>query len=104
MHDTLKVEEPQAATRVKERYALRFGRVDRTLHGFLMFSFLGLALTGMPVLFSDAPWGGTRAAGGVRVAESSILMSSSAQAAAISFWMIFCTFSSKVALVKGLTM
>jgi cytochrome b subunit of formate dehydrogenase len=39
-----------------ERHALRFGRVDRTLHGFLMFSFLGLAFTGMPVLFSDAHW------------------------------------------------
>jgi cytochrome b subunit of formate dehydrogenase len=46
---------------VTERYALRFGRVDRTLHGFLMFSFLGLALTGMPVLFSDAPWARTMA-------------------------------------------
>jgi cytochrome b subunit of formate dehydrogenase len=39
-----------------ERHVLRFGRVDRTLHGFLMFSFLGLAFTGMPVLFSDARW------------------------------------------------
>ena len=37
-------------------HVLRFGRVDRTLHGFLMFSFLGLALTGMPALFSDAGW------------------------------------------------
>jgi cytochrome b subunit of formate dehydrogenase len=51
----------EAQTRVTERYALRFGRVDRTLHGFLMFSFLGLALTGMPVLFSDAPWARTMA-------------------------------------------
>jgi cytochrome b subunit of formate dehydrogenase len=39
-----------------ERHVLRFGRVDRTLHGFLMFSFLGLALTGLPVLFNDARW------------------------------------------------
>jgi cytochrome b subunit of formate dehydrogenase len=39
-----------------ERYVLRFGRVDRTLHGFLMFSFLGLAFTGMPALFNDARW------------------------------------------------
>ena len=39
-----------------QRYVLRFGRVDRTLHGFLMLSFLGLAFTGMPVLFSDARW------------------------------------------------
>jgi cytochrome b subunit of formate dehydrogenase len=61
MLDVLKVEEPQPDAPVveapaRERYALRFGRVDRTLHGFLMLSFLGLALTGMPVLFSEAPW------------------------------------------------
>jgi cytochrome b subunit of formate dehydrogenase len=55
MHDGLMVGvEPEVA--VIERHVLRFGRVDRTLHGFLMFSFLGLALTGMPVLFSEAPW------------------------------------------------
>ena len=34
----------------------RFGRTDRVLHGFLMFSFLGLAFTGMPLLFSYEPW------------------------------------------------
>ena len=45
-----------AATASSTRYVLRFGRVDRTLHGFLMFSFLGLSLTGMPVLFNDARW------------------------------------------------
>ena len=38
------------------RHVLRFGRVDRVLHGFLMLSFLGLAATGLPVLFSDAGW------------------------------------------------
>jgi cytochrome b subunit of formate dehydrogenase len=38
------------------RHLLRFDRIDRTLHGFLMLSFLGLAATGMPVLFSDARW------------------------------------------------
>ena len=38
------------------RYVVRFDRVDRTLHGFLMLSFLGLAATGMPLLFSEAPW------------------------------------------------
>ena len=41
---------------VSQRYVLRFGRVDRALHGFLMLSFLGLAFTGIPVLFSDARW------------------------------------------------
>ena len=53
--------EPQDTAPVTERYVLRFGRVDRALHGFLMLSFLGLALTGMPVLFSDAPWARTMA-------------------------------------------
>jgi cytochrome b subunit of formate dehydrogenase len=75
MLDAIEIEEPQvpapapAPAPAPERYALRFGRVDRTLHGFLMLSFLGLALTGMPVLFSDAPWGRTlaRALGGFSV-------------------------------------
>ena len=34
----------------------RFDRYHRLLHGVLMFSFLGLAFTGMPLLFNDAPW------------------------------------------------
>ncbi len=40
---------------------LRFDRYHRTLHGLLMLSFLGLALTGLPLLFSDAPWAATLA-------------------------------------------
>ena len=39
----------------------RFDRYHRTLHALLMLSFLGLALTGMPLLFSDAPWAATLA-------------------------------------------
>ena len=34
----------------------RFDSVDRILHGFLMLSFLGLAATGLPLIFSDQPW------------------------------------------------
>ena len=34
----------------------RFERAERLLHAFLMFSFLGLAFTGMPLLFSFEPW------------------------------------------------
>jgi cytochrome b subunit of formate dehydrogenase len=53
------------------RHLLRFGRPLRALHLVLMISFLGLAATGLPLLFSDAPWarvmarlfGGFRAAG-----------------------------------------
>jgi cytochrome b subunit of formate dehydrogenase len=43
-------------TDVSVRHVQRFSRTDRLLHGFLMLSFLWLALTGMPLLFSDAPW------------------------------------------------
>ncbi len=35
---------------------LRFDRYHRVLHGLLMLSFLGLALTGLPLLFNEAPW------------------------------------------------
>ena len=35
---------------------LRFDRYHRLLHVFLMLSFLGLAGTGLPLLFSDADW------------------------------------------------
>jgi cytochrome b subunit of formate dehydrogenase len=39
----------------------RFDRADRLLHGFLMFSFLGLAFTGLPLLFSHQEWAVTLA-------------------------------------------
>ena len=39
----------------------RFHRTDRLLHGFLMFSFLGLAFTGLPLLFSHQAWAATLA-------------------------------------------
>ena len=39
----------------------RFHRADRLLHGFLMFSFLGLAFTGLPLLFSHQEWAATLA-------------------------------------------
>jgi cytochrome b subunit of formate dehydrogenase len=38
------------------RFQQRFDRFDRTLHGFLMLSFLGLAATGIPVLFATSSW------------------------------------------------
>jgi cytochrome b subunit of formate dehydrogenase len=38
------------------RFQQRFDRVDRILHGFLMLSFLGLAATGIPVLFAATAW------------------------------------------------
>ena len=51
------------------RYIRRFGRTDRLLHGFLMLSFLGLALTGLPLLFGHTRWAAAIAwiLGGIRV-------------------------------------
>ena len=50
------------------RHIQRFDREARWLHIVIMTTFLGLAATGMPLLFSDAPWGRTLAAifGGFR--------------------------------------
>jgi cytochrome b subunit of formate dehydrogenase len=39
----------------------RFDAFDRILHGLLMLSFLGLAATGLPLLFSEEPWASTLA-------------------------------------------
>jgi cytochrome b subunit of formate dehydrogenase len=39
-----------------ERHYVRFGRVERWLHAGLMASFLGLAATGLPLVFSDMRW------------------------------------------------
>jgi cytochrome b subunit of formate dehydrogenase len=38
------------------RYVVRFGRIDRIQHLLLFVSFLTLAATGLPLLFSDAAW------------------------------------------------
>jgi cytochrome b subunit of formate dehydrogenase len=40
---------------------LRFEPYERVLHALLMASFLGLSLTGLPLLFSDARWARTMA-------------------------------------------
>src|SRR2546421_11519661 len=34
----------------------RFSVAQRYLHGFLAVTFLGLAMTGLPLRFSSAPW------------------------------------------------
>ena len=39
-----------------EVFYRRFSRTDRIMHGLLFSSFLGLSLTGLPLLFSDQPW------------------------------------------------
>lgn len=39
------------------RYMARFDVEARALHVVIMVTFLGLAATGLPILFSNAPWG-----------------------------------------------
>jgi len=48
----------------------RFDRFDRVLHGLLMLSFLGLAFTGLPLLFSAHEWASflSRLFGGFHIA------------------------------------
>src|ERR1019366_507152 len=43
------------------RYYRRFTRAERIMHALLMLSFVGCALTGLPLLFSDRPWAGALA-------------------------------------------
>ena len=38
------------------RYFRRFSRSQRIMHAFLMLSFTGCALTGLPLLFAGEPW------------------------------------------------
>src|SRR5689334_1830211 len=50
-------------TPAADQFVRRFDARDRVLHGLLVISFLGLAGTGLPLVFSDEPW--ARAAVGV---------------------------------------
>ncbi len=43
------------------RYYRRFTPVQRVQHAALMLTFVGCALTGLPLLFSDRPWAATLA-------------------------------------------
>lgn len=42
-----------------DQFVRRFDARDRVLHGLLMLSFLGLAGTGLPLVFSDEAWART---------------------------------------------
>jgi len=46
----------KTAQRGGERYYQRFSLPQRYLHGVLAATFLGLAFTGLPLRFSNAPW------------------------------------------------
>ena len=47
---------PSAVTQQVPATIQRFSVIDRTMHLFLMFSFLALAGTGLPLFFADRPW------------------------------------------------
>jgi cytochrome b subunit of formate dehydrogenase len=55
----MNVEVPEGGRLASHTHYRRFGREERLLHGFLMFSFLGLAFTGLPLLFSHQEWAAT---------------------------------------------
>jgi cytochrome b subunit of formate dehydrogenase len=55
----MRVEVPEGGRLAAHTHYRRFGREERLLHGFLMFSFLGLAFTGLPLLFSHQEWAAT---------------------------------------------
>ena len=60
MHDaTADIVAPREASR--PRYYRRFDGIDRLMHGFLMVSFLGLALSGLPLIVADHGWAKTLA-------------------------------------------
>jgi cytochrome b subunit of formate dehydrogenase len=44
-----------------QRYYRRFSPIERVLHALLMLSFVGCALSGLPLIFSDKPWAATLA-------------------------------------------
>jgi cytochrome b subunit of formate dehydrogenase len=60
----------RAASPAVQKYYQRFDRVDRVMHAFLMTTFIGCAITGLPSLFSDHDWAAAlaRSLGGYEVA------------------------------------
>jgi cytochrome b subunit of formate dehydrogenase len=55
---------------VAYKYYQRFDRIDRVMHAFLMTTFIGCTITGLPPLFSDHGWsaGLARGLGGFEMA------------------------------------
>ncbi len=47
---------PRSTSAPRARYYLRFDRIDRVMHAFLMITFIGCAITGMPLLVADHEW------------------------------------------------
>ena len=47
---------PAARSHASNRHYRRFGPIEIVMHAFMMISFIGLALTGVPLLFADHGW------------------------------------------------
>jgi cytochrome b subunit of formate dehydrogenase len=52
---------PAGAAGMTQRYYRRFTRIERVLHALLMITFVGCALSGLPLVFADRPWAATLA-------------------------------------------
>jgi cytochrome b subunit of formate dehydrogenase len=52
---------PGAQTGAGERYYRRFTPIQRVMHAALMLTFVGCALSGLPLIFADRPWAATLA-------------------------------------------
>jgi thiosulfate reductase cytochrome b subunit len=50
-----------AATGGPPRFYRRFTPIERVMHACLMLTFVGCALTGLPLIFSERPWAATLA-------------------------------------------
>ena len=48
-------------TGLKQRYYRRFTPLERVMHAALMLTFVGCALSGLPLLYSEKPWAATLA-------------------------------------------
>jgi cytochrome b subunit of formate dehydrogenase len=48
----------RAMNAAPHRYYRRFGPIERVMHALLMLTFIGCALTGVPLLFADHDWAG----------------------------------------------
>jgi cytochrome b subunit of formate dehydrogenase len=92
-----RVEPVPAESPARPRHVRRFDRQTRILHVVIMVTFLGLAATGMPLLFSDAPWaralatvfGGFRGAGLVHRVFGASLLAAVVWHLANVFWRAF---------------
>jgi cytochrome b subunit of formate dehydrogenase len=56
MAATAELKGTPAAGSAPRRYYRRFALVDRAMHAVLMLTFVGCAITGVPLIFSDEKW------------------------------------------------